>query len=137
MKRILVAEDRPASLELIRTVLESAGYEVIEALDGEEAIEKAFGTPVDLVLLDLQMPKVNGFGVLAELREDPRYSRTPIVALTASAMQGDRERALAAGFSAYVTKPVELTVLRSEIDRLIGGEQLPDPSTAKPLGAVS
>ena len=131
MKRILIAEDRPASLELIRTVLECAGYEVIEALDGQEAIEKASGNPVDLVLLDLQMPKVDGFGVLAELRENPRYARTPIVALTASAMQGDRERALEAGFSSYVTKPVELTVLRSEIDRLISGEQLPHPSNAK------
>jgi two-component system cell cycle response regulator DivK len=129
MKRILVAEDRPTSLELIRTVLESAGYEVIEALDGQQAIEKASDNPVDLVLLDLQMPKVNGFGVLAELREDPRYAHIPIVALTASAMQGDRERALAAGFSSYVTKPVELTVLRSEIERLIGGEQMLDPSS--------
>jgi two-component system cell cycle response regulator DivK len=129
MKRILVAEDRPTSLELIRTVLESAGHEVIEALDGQQAIEKASDNPVDLVLLDLQMPKVNGFGVLAELREDPRYAHIPIVALTASAMQGDRERALAAGFSSYVTKPVELTVLRSEIERLIGGEQMLDPSS--------
>jgi two-component system cell cycle response regulator DivK len=137
MKRILVAEDRPASLELIRTVLESAGYEVIEALDGQEAIEHAFGNPVDLVLLDLEMPKVDGFGVLAELREDPRYEHIPIVALTASAMQGDRERALVAGFSSYVTKPVELTVLRSEIERLIGAEQIPDPNSGKAPGAAN
>lgn len=121
MKRILVAEDRPGSLELIRTVLESSGYEVIEAIDGQEAVEKASGNPVDLFLLDLQMPKVDGFGVVAQLRKDPRFTNTPIVALTASAMHGDRERALAAGFSSYIAKPVDLAALRSELNRLIGG----------------
>ena len=120
MKRILVAEDRPGSLELIRTVLESAGYEVIEATDGQEAVEKASGSSVDLFLLDLQMPKVDGFGVVARLRKDPRFASTPIVALTASAMHGDRERALAAGFSSYIAKPVDLAALRSELKRLIG-----------------
>jgi CheY-like chemotaxis protein len=127
MKRILVAEDRPASLELIRMVLESAGYEVIEAVDGQEAVDKAAGNKIDLVLLDLQMPKIDGFGVLARLRKDPRFATTPIVALTASAMQGDRELALAAGFSSYIAKPVDLAVLRSEMKRLIGGG-VPDAS---------
>lgn len=122
MKRILVAEDRPASLELIRTVLESAGYEVIDAVDGQEALDKAAETPVDLVLLDLQMPKIDGFGVVGRLRSDPKFSAIPIVALTASAMHGDRERALAAGFSSYIAKPIDLTVLRSEIRRLIGAK---------------
>jgi CheY-like chemotaxis protein len=121
MKRILVAEDRPASIELIRTVLESAGYEIVEAMDGQEAVEKASGNRVDLVLLDLQMPKIDGFGVVAHLRKDPRFASIPIVALTASAMQGDRERALAAGFSSYIAKPVDLAILRSEVDRLTGG----------------
>jgi CheY-like chemotaxis protein len=120
MKRILVAEDRPGSLELIRTVLESAGYEVVEAMDGQEAVEKASGNSVDLLLLDLQMPKIDGFGVLAHLRKDPRFASTPIVAFTASAMQGDRERALAAGFSSYIAKPIDLAALRSEMERLIG-----------------
>ncbi len=125
MKRILVAEDRPASLELIRTVLDSAGYEVIEAADGEEAVVKANSFPVDLVLLDLQMPKMDGFSVLAELRKNPQFASTPIVALTASAMQGDRERALAAGFSAYIAKPVNLIFLRSEIERIISSTDSP------------
>lgn len=120
MRRILVAEDRPASLELICTVLEAAGYEVIEAMDGQQAVEKALENPADLLLLDLQMPKLDGFGVVSLLRRDPRFRNTPIVALTASAMQGDRERALAAGFSSYITKPIDLTVLRSEMERLIG-----------------
>lgn len=122
MKRILVAEDRPGSLELIRTVLESAGYQVVEATDGQEALEKALGNPVDLILLDLQMPKIDGFGVLAHLRRDSRLRDIPIVALTANAMQGDRERALAAGFSSYIPKPVDLAMLRAEMKRLVGGD---------------
>jgi two-component system cell cycle response regulator DivK len=119
MRRILVAEDRPASLELTRTILESSGYEVIEALDGKEALEKACAHAVDLILLDLQMPQLNGFQTLAELRKNPRFKETPIVALTASVMQSDRDQALAAGFSSYLAKPVEIAVLRSEIERLI------------------
>lgn len=122
MKRILVAEDRPGSLELIRTVLESAGYEVVEAIDGQEAVDKAFEDPVDLILLDLQMPKIDGFGVLTHLRRDSRFRNIPIVALTANAMQGDRERALVAGFSSYIAKPVDLALLRSEVARLVGGD---------------
>ncbi|MGA8599021.1 MAG: response regulator [Bryobacteraceae bacterium] len=119
MKRILVAEDSPASLELLRTVLESAGYEVVEAVDGLDAVQKASSNSVDLVLLDLQMPKMDGFAVLAELRKNARFRTIPIIALTASAMRGDRERALEAGFSSYIAKPVNLALLRSEVERLI------------------
>src|SRR5437868_6536209 len=119
MKRILIAEDRPSSRELIRAVLESAGYAVLEAGDGEEALDKALNSPVDLIILDLQMPKVDGFGVVGSLRKEPRFVNIPILALTASAMQGDRERALAAGFSAYIAKPVDLNLLRLEIQRLV------------------
>jgi two-component system, cell cycle response regulator DivK len=120
MKRILVAEDRPSSRELICTVLDSAGYEILQAVDGEDALEKALGNAVDLIILDLQMPKIDGFGVLGALRKDERFAGTPILALTASAMQGDRERALDAGFSSYIAKPVDLKGLRSEIRRFLG-----------------
>jgi CheY-like chemotaxis protein len=120
MKRILVAEDRPSSRELICTVLDSAGYEILEAVDGEDALEKALRNPVDLIILDLQMPKIDGFGVLDALRKHERFADTPILALTASAMQGDRERALDAGFSSYIAKPVDLKGLRSEIQRFLG-----------------
>jgi two-component system, cell cycle response regulator DivK len=120
MKRILVAEDRPNSRELICTVLDSAGYEILEAVDGEDALDKALHSSVDLIILDLQMPKIGGFGVLAALRKEQRFAVTPILALTASAMQGDRERALEAGFSSYLAKPVDLNLLRSEIRRFLG-----------------
>jgi CheY-like chemotaxis protein len=119
MKTILVAEDRDASRELIRTVLTAAGYAVVEARDGREAIERALETRADLVILDLYMPHTDGFGVLARLRGDDYYSKVPIVALTASAMAGDREKAIASGFSEYISKPVNLTLLRQEVGRLL------------------
>jgi CheY-like chemotaxis protein len=77
-------------------------------------------TGPDLILLDLQMPALDGFGVLRELRADPRFAELPIVALTANAMQGDREKALAAGFTSYLSKPVSLASLRGEVARLLG-----------------
>jgi two-component system cell cycle response regulator DivK len=119
MKKILIAEDRPSSRELIRTVLEGCGYSVSEASDGREAVEVAKRENPDLLIVDLQMPALDGLGVLAELRRDERFADVPIVALTASAMQGDRERALEAGFTEYITKPVNLRFLREEITRLL------------------
>jgi CheY-like chemotaxis protein len=119
-KTILVAEDRDASRELIRTVLTAAGYVVVEACDGREAIERALETQADLVILDLYMPHIDGFGVLARLRGEERYSSVPIVALTASAMAGDHERAIASGFTAYISKPVSMEELRRAVGELLG-----------------
>jgi CheY-like chemotaxis protein len=121
MKRILIVDDKATSRELLRTVLEKQGYAIIEASNGEEALDKTRLEGPDLILLDLQMPVRNGYEVLAELRKEPAYAKLPIIALTASAMQGDRERALAAGFTSYLTKPVALAVLRVEIQRLLEG----------------
>lgn len=119
MKRILIADDQASSRELVRTVLEHFGHQVIEAVDGADAIAKARETHPDLVMLDLHMPGLDGFAAVGELRREPGFAATPVVALTASAMQGDRERALAAGFSAYLTKPLRLAALRSEVERLL------------------
>jgi CheY-like chemotaxis protein len=119
MKRILIVDDKATSRELLRTVLERQGFTVTEAGDGEEALRQARAEIPDLILLDLQMPVRNGYEVLIELRQDPRFASLPIIALTASAMQGDRERALAAGFTAYLPKPVTLAHLREEIQRLL------------------
>jgi two-component system, cell cycle response regulator DivK len=121
MKRILIVEDKASSRELLRAVLENQGYAVREAADGEEALQKARAEPPDLILLDLQMPIRSGYDVLKELRAEPRFAAIPIVAVTASAMQGDREKALAAGFNGYLTKPLPLHNLRSEIQRLLQG----------------
>ncbi|HLW54554.1 MAG TPA: response regulator [Candidatus Angelobacter sp.] len=119
MRRVLIVEDKDTSRELLRTVLEKQGYVVIEASDGEEALQTARAEIPDLILLDLHMPRRNGYEVLIELRKDQRFVAVPIVAVTASAMQGDREKALAAGFSGYLSKPLSLANLRSEIQRLL------------------
>ena len=120
MKRILVADDRASSRELVRTMLEHCGYEVIEAADGAEAVEKARENQPQLILLDLQMPGLDGYGVIRRLRSEIRFAATPIVAVTASAMHADGERVIAAGFSGYITKPIRLAQLRSEVARLLG-----------------
>lgn len=119
MKRVLVAEDMAGSRELIRTVLEDCGYEVVESSDGREAVDQAERSMPDLVLLDLHMPILDGYAVLHRLRLDARFASVPFVALTANAMQGERERALAAGFSVYVTKPVDLVLLRAQLADLL------------------
>ena len=123
MKRILIVDDKATSRELLRTVLEKQGYAITEAANGEEALNKVRAESPDLILLDLQMPVRNGYEVLGELRQDAAYATLPIIALTASAMQGDREKALAAGFTAYLTKPVALALLRGEIQRLLEPEK--------------
>ena len=119
MKSILIVEDKASSRELLRTVLENQGFTVIEAADGGQALQKARTDLPDLILLDLQIPIRNGYEVLRQLRQEPQFATIPIVAVTASAMQGDREKALAAGFNAYLTKPLPLNHLRSEIQRLL------------------
>jgi CheY-like chemotaxis protein len=120
MKTVLVADDKATSRELLRIVLEREGYNVLEAGNGLEAVQSARDMKPDLIILDLHMPELDGFGVIETLRADGGFAETPIVALTASAMQGDRERALAMGFTGYVTKPIRLAALRSEVLRLIG-----------------
>jgi CheY-like chemotaxis protein len=119
MKRLLIADDKPTNRELMRTVLESLGYEVVEAGDGIEAVRIAREEQPDMIILDLHMPGIDGFGVLAELRREAAFAETPIMALTASAMQGDRQRALEAGFDSYISKPVPLPALREEVVRLV------------------
>jgi two-component system cell cycle response regulator DivK len=119
MRRVLIVDDNARSRELIRTVLENVGYAVSEASDGREGVRVAQQVQPDLILMDLQMPALDGFGTLEAIRGDPRFADLPIVALTASAMQGDREKALGAGFTSYLSKPVTLGALRTELARLL------------------
>ena len=119
MKKVLVADDKPAGRELVRTVLENSGYEVFEASDGPEAVDQAQRLQPDLIILDIHMPGLDGFGVIEKLRRLKQFAATPIIALTASAMMGDRERAMAAGFTGYITKPIRLEALRAEVERLL------------------
>ena len=114
-RRILVVDDSPASRELILHGLKGACQEVLEAADGWEALEKIAATRPDLVLLDLEMPRMDGYEVLRQVRRDPSLAATRVVAVTARAMHGDRDLALAAGFDGYVTKPVNLPELREYV----------------------
>jgi CheY-like chemotaxis protein len=124
VKKILVADDKASSRELMRSLLEHSGYEMVEAANGQEAIEIARATLPDLILLDIQMPVLDGYGAVREMRLIEELADIPIVALTASAMHTDRDRVLKAGFTAYITKPVALRVLRRELELLLpGGEQ--------------
>lgn len=122
MKLILIVEDKPTSRELLRTVLEQQGYEVVEAEDGEQALVRLAERVPDLVLMDLQMPARNGYDVLKEIQKDPRLQGLPVVAVTANAMPEDREKVLAAGFTGYIAKPVALARLREEVNRLLAGK---------------
>mgnify|MGYP001065134346 CR=1 FL=1 len=119
MRKILVVDDNLATRELLRHVLK-ASYEVLEAGHGQEALEKLAAEAPDLVLLDLEMPGLDGFAVLRRLREDARFGALPVVAVTARAMQGDRERALAAGFDGYITKPIDAAALRRQVEQMLG-----------------
>jgi CheY-like chemotaxis protein len=119
MKRVLVAEDNVVNRELIREMLEAWGFRVVEALDGQQALFAIKTERPDLVLMDIQMPVRDGLSVLREVRSDPELEGIPILALTAYAMRGDSERALSAGFNAYITKPIDMPLLRREITRCL------------------
>ena len=110
-ERILVVEDNEKNMKLFRDVLQASGYETLEATTGEEAVELARAEQPSLVLMDVQLPGIDGLEALAQLRSDPRTASIPVLALTAQAMQGDRERFLDAGFDGYLSKPVNVVEL--------------------------
>ena len=117
MKTILVAEDNLVNRELIREMLESWGFRVLEAPDGVQALQIIEKELPDLILVDIQMPGQDGFAVMRKIRSDGKLAAIPVLALTAYAMRGDSEKALAAGFDAYITKPIDMPLLRREISR--------------------
>lgn len=105
---VLLVEDNEKNLKLARDVLEFAGFTVLVAMTGEEAVLRAHEALPDLVLMDLQLPGMDGFEVLRRLRSDDATAGIPVVALTAFAMQQDRERASGAGFEGYLVKPIDV-----------------------------
>lgn len=119
-KKILVIEDNDLNRTLLRDVLEYFGYEVTEAANGAEGIDRVRESPPDLILLDIQMPVMNGFTSLGILKEDPALGGTKIIALTSFAMKGDRERVMAAGFDGYLAKPVDTRALPQQVRQWLG-----------------
>lgn len=107
-ERVLIAEDNGTNMKLFRDVLRASGYETLEATSGEQAVEIAIEHAPDLVLMDIQLVGMDGLTALRRLRQDERTAAIPVVAVTAQAMTGDRERFLEAGFNGYLSKPVNV-----------------------------
>ncbi len=117
--RILYIEDNSDNRKLVRRVLEWEGYEVVEAQDGTEALACLEAESIDLALLDINMPDIDGYTLTSTIRSNPRFSRLPIVAVTANVMRGDRERSLEAGCDGYIQKPIDIDTLSQQIERFI------------------
>ena len=105
-EKILIVEDEPRNRRLLEMTLKAKGYTLLEATDGGEALDIAVRERPDLILMNIQLPKVNGLAVTKKLRELPEFGRIPIIAITGYAMKGDKERAIKAGCDAYLSKPI-------------------------------
>ena len=121
---ILVVEDNERNLKLLRDVLEYAGYDVRVARTGEDGVTLAVKEPPDLVLMDLQLPGIDGMEALRRLRESPRTADIPVVAVTAQAMKQDRERVLQAGFDGYVEKPISVRAFPEQVRGFLSGGEV-------------
>jgi two-component system cell cycle response regulator DivK len=116
-EQILVVEDNEKNMKLVRDVLQASGYRTLEATTGGDGVELALENRPDLVLMDIQLPDIDGVEALRRMRGEERTAFVPVLALTAQAMQGDRERFLAAGFDGYLSKPVDITDLVATVKR--------------------
>ncbi len=117
--KILVIEDNEQNLYLVTFILEKNGYEVIAAVDGKKGISTAIAEKPDLILLDIQLPVMDGYTVINELKKDPATSVIPVVAVTSFAMPGDREKAMSMGFSGYLEKPINPDTFMSQIKQFL------------------
>ena len=117
--RVLVVEDNPLNLKLVRDVLTASGYEVVPAITGEEGVSLAASCRPDLVLMDLQLPDFDGYEALRQLRQDAALATVPVVAVTAFAMREDRERARTSGFDGYLEKPISIRELPAQVGAFI------------------
>ncbi len=119
-KTILLVEDNERNRKLVRTILEFRGYEVVETEDGEPSLELARKHRPALVLMDIELPRMDGITALLRLRADPETAAIPVVAVTASVTPGERERVVSAGFDGYVAKPIDVEEFGAMVDRLAG-----------------
>jgi CheY-like chemotaxis protein len=123
VSKILYIEDHPAQRDIMAQMLELSGYQVAVAADGIEGLEQARAWNPDLVLMDLRMPRMDGFEAIRELRKDPNTAEIPIIAISAWASAKHKERALEAGADEHFTKPVDLSRLLDTISRLLGQQE--------------
>ena len=125
MTTILIVEDNRRSMLLIRDLLQMQGFRTLEAFDGEEGIARAKAQRPDLILMDLQLPGMDGLTATRLLRQDPVTAGIPVVALTAHAMKGDRERALKAGCNGYIAKPIDTRRFLAQVQAFLPGAAKP------------
>ncbi len=121
MYKILLVEDQFINQKLMKNVLEKGGYEVMAASDGETALDLLSKNKFDIILMDIQMPELNGYEVAKRFREMEKISgeRTPILAMTANSLAGDREKSLQSGMDDYIAKPLNMVDIRARIEALI------------------
>lgn len=130
MANIVIIEDNPANLELMSYLLTSSGHKVMLANDGHEGLELVRGAAPDLIICDVHMPKLDGYQVAKILKSDEKFARIPLIAVTALAMVGDREKGFAAGFDGYISKPIEPQTFVSEVGQFL---RVDDRVVALPL----
>ncbi|NWF63796.1 MAG: response regulator [Chloroflexi bacterium] len=116
---ILYVEDNPDNRNLIRRVLNAEGYAVIEAAQADQALQKLERETIDLILMDINMPDMDGYTLTAIIKKMEKFKNIPIVAVTANVMRGDREKSLEAGCDGYIQKPIDIDTLAQQIERFI------------------
>ncbi len=120
--KILYIEDNPDNRLLVRRILMVEDYEVVEAEDGPSGIEAALNERPDLILMDMNLPEMDGYELTRRLRELPELAGTPIIAMTANVMHGDREKSLEAGCDGYIPKPIDVDALPRQIEQFLRGK---------------
>lgn len=128
MSRILIIEDTPANLLLTTAILQGAGHATVSASTAEQGLRIASTEPIDVILMDMRLPGLDGMAATRLLKDDPRTGHIPVVALTASAMKGDEQRMRACGCSGYVAKPIRYQTLLQAIDEVL----VQDKDSARP-----
>jgi len=116
---ILYVEDNPDNRNLIRRVLMAEGYVVLEASNASQALDKLQEGTTDLILMDINMPDMDGYTLTSKIKGMPAYARIPIIAVTANVMRGDREKSLEAGCDGYIQKPIDIDTLSQQVERFI------------------
>jgi CheY-like chemotaxis protein len=114
-KRILIIEDNPLNLKLVRTLLEIAGVEVLEAIDGESGVAIALVEQPDLILMDIQLPGIDGLEATAQIKKNSMSSHIPIIAVTSFAMSGDKQKTMDAGCDGYISKPIDTRTFTNDV----------------------
>lgn len=120
MPTALIIEDNENNLELIKFILEQANYKTRSVMTGLEGVQQVITIPPDFVILDIQLPDINGLEVLKRIRAHPRGKDVPVIAITSYAMSGDREKLMAAGCTAYIEKPIDPILVIGQIEQVLG-----------------